>query len=129
MPDDRSDPLNEIAALRRPRLLVRAARFGLADYDRRRALKRLLPGMTAPGPRAALAALMEREAAIEANRVSGAASYLASRHVEVLIALMAEARLASGPIPVPQAFMRREDGGASGGSPDNSPDDTPEGTA
>ncbi len=27
-----------LSALRRPRLLIRAARFGIADYDRHRAL-------------------------------------------------------------------------------------------
>lgn len=87
----------DLAALERPRLLVRAARFTLDDYRRERDLPRLLPsaGLAAPGR--AVAPLLAAEAACEAARAAQAATYSAARHVELLAALMAEARLAAAP--------------------------------
>lgn len=86
-----------LARLTRPRLLVRAARFGLAEYRRERDLRRLL-GPDAPcGAPAAATALFEREAAAEAARSAGAVTYSPARHVELLVALIAEARQASAP--------------------------------
>lgn len=85
-----------LANLRRPRLLVRAARHGLQDYRRDRDLRRLIspaPGIT---PDAALAHLMDEEARVERTRRSGDASYSIARHVELLVAMMAEARLIAG---------------------------------
>lgn len=87
--------MSEIATLlenlRRPRLLLRAARHGLDDYRRERDLRRLI-GRTA-APRAALATLLAAEEALEETRRAGAASYSLTRHIELLIAVMAEARL------------------------------------
>ena len=80
-------------ALRRPRLLVRAARLGVADFNRDRDLARLVGGMRAPTPERAVQQLMEHETQIEETRRAGDAAYSVSRHVEILIALMAEARL------------------------------------
>ncbi len=80
-----------LSDLRRPRLLIRAARFGLGDYRRERDLKRLIDGPTAPDrtvPR-----LLDEEQRIEQIRRSGDASYSVGRHIDLLIALMAEARL------------------------------------
>lgn len=88
-----TDPHAMLAALRRPRLLIRAARFGLCDYNRDRDLRRLTRSETVPAPARALPALMETEAQLEEIRRAGDASYSVCRHVEVLIALMAEARL------------------------------------
>lgn len=86
--------LNElISALRRPRLLIRAARFGQRDYNRRRDLRRLLAAPVAPGPEAALRVLIAEEERLEEARREGAAAYSLMRHIEVLIAMMAEARL------------------------------------
>lgn len=80
-----------MAELRRPRLLIRAARFGLGDYRRERDLRRLI---TAPAtPQEAMSALISQEERMEATRRTGDASYSVARHVEVLIALMAELRL------------------------------------
>jgi len=86
-----------LAALRRPRLLVRTARFALDDYRRERDLPRLLPlaGITAP-PRT-VGLLLAAEAACETARTAGAATYSAARHIEILTALMAEARLGAAP--------------------------------
>lgn len=90
-----TDPIALLNALRRPRPLVQAARFALDDYVRERALPRLLhrPDPPAPGP-AVLALLLEAEAAAEARRTAGALDYAPARHVELLAAVMAEARLA-----------------------------------
>lgn len=82
-----------LATLRRPRLLVRAARFGLADYRRERDLARLMHGRAPGGAQAVLGWLIEQEERMEDTRQSGNAGYSIARHIELLIALMAEARL------------------------------------
>ncbi len=89
------DPQEILKSLRRPRLLVRAARHGLSDYRRDRFLRRLLPGEVVPQPGQALARLAEREAAMDQNRREGGATYSVARHIEILVALIEEARLAS----------------------------------
>lgn len=83
---------DSLSRLRRPRLMVQAARFGLADYRRDRDLGRILPGARATGPAAVLDRLMEIEERLDARRRAGDAGYSYARHIEVLIALMAEAR-------------------------------------
>ena len=88
-----SDLLSVVSELRRPRLLIRAARAGLAEYNRNRDLKRLMRTAEAPTPDRALSALMAEEERIEATRQAGDASYSFLRHIDVLIAMMAEARL------------------------------------
>ena len=88
------NPLSRLSTLNRPRILVRAARIGVADYNRGRSLKRLLPGEAVPSPGLAFDTLLEREAALDAVRREGGASYSAARHVELLSALIDEARLA-----------------------------------
>jgi hypothetical protein len=83
-----------LANLRRPRLLMRAARFGLGEYRRERDLRRLVK-MTG-SPQDTLPALMAVEERLEATRQSGDAAYSVARHIDVLIALLAEARLLRG---------------------------------
>lgn len=85
----------DLLALRRPRLLVQAARAGQADYRRDRVLPRLIPGPRPGGAGGTLRRLMELEQGLEDARRDGAATYPVAHHVEVLIALMAEARLVS----------------------------------
>jgi hypothetical protein len=80
-----------LANLRRPRLLIRAARFGIDDYRRDRDLRRLIDGILPT--EVALPRLAEVEEEMEDRRRAGNATYSVSRHVEVLIALMAEMRL------------------------------------
>ena len=86
-----SDCCTMLANLRRPRLLMRAARFGLGDYRRDRDLRRLV----APGgsPQETVPHLMQVEERLEATRLAGDAAYSIARHIDVLIALLAEARL------------------------------------
>lgn len=81
-----------LADLRRPQLLIRAARFGLCDYRRDRDLKRLLDGQQ-PAPDRAVPRLLNEEERLEEIRKSGDAAYSLTRHIEILIALMAEVRL------------------------------------
>jgi len=76
--------------IRRPRLLLSAARFGLHGYNRAAALPRIL-GLAAPlDDMNYLPELVQLEAELEAARTDRAADYSAGRHVEVLIALLAE---------------------------------------
>lgn len=87
-----TDVKEALAALRRPPMLVRAARFGATDYSRERDLRRLLGTHVPPAPEQAITRLLRQEARIEETRRSGAVSYSAARHVELLAAVMAEAR-------------------------------------
>lgn len=84
--------LHRFTHLKRPGLMIRAARMGVAHYRRERDLARLL-GSTGGTGTAAFAALLDAEAGTEAIRRTGDATYNITRHVELLIALLAEARL------------------------------------
>jgi hypothetical protein len=86
-----SDLRDLLATLRRPRLLMHAARFGLGDYRRERDLRRLVMGD--PSPEQTLPRLIEVERHLEDTRLSGDVSYSVARHIDVLIALLAEAQL------------------------------------
>jgi len=87
------DVLSRVTTLNRPHLLVRAARFGLDDYSRSAHLPRLLGSISLPRSGEAILRLLEIEAVLEDRRVARTADYSVARHVEVLIAIMAEARL------------------------------------
>ena len=80
-----------LANLRRPRLLIRAARFGLEDYRRDRDLSRLL--QDSDSSETILPTLLAEEARLEYSRKTGDLTYPVVRHIEVLVALMAEANL------------------------------------
>ena len=80
-----------LATLRRPRLLMRAARFGLAEYRRERDLRRYVGGTASPED--TVTSLMSVEARLEATRIAGDAAYSVARHIEVLIALLTEAQV------------------------------------
>lgn len=114
---DASTLSRQIAALRRPRLLIRAARFGVLDYRRERDLRRMLgPGALPPAERA-VPLLLEEEDRLESLRLAGDAAYGFARHIDVLIALLAEARTLpraeaapSAPIPFPSSAILRRAG-------------------
>ena len=82
-----------LKSLRRPRLLIRAARFGTSEYKRERDLKRITRTNVLPTPARALETLVEEESRVEEIRKSGDATYSVTRHIELLVAMMAEARL------------------------------------
>lgn len=88
------DPLLRFQTLRRPRLLLEAARSGVHHYARDTHLARVLRGSThientrsAP----ALQALLEIEHTLDEARRRNATGYSYFRHVEVLIAAIVEA--------------------------------------
>lgn len=87
------DALSRLSSLRRPRLLVRAARIGATTYIRDKSLHRLLGYGTLPKPSAAILKLLDIEFMLNARRLSGDAGYTMARHIDVLIALMGEANL------------------------------------
>ena len=76
---------------RRPRLLIAAARHGMQDYRRTRDLPRLIGPGTPSGE--AIARLMMIEERLECARRAGDPAWSCLRHVEVLIALLAERSL------------------------------------
>lgn len=82
-----------LAQLRRPRLLISAARFGLTGYERCHVLPRLLGGPVPPPGQAVLDILILREDRMNASRSAGETSYSVAAHVDLLTALMAEADL------------------------------------
>ncbi|MDR9483988.1 MAG: DUF6477 family protein [Sediminimonas sp.] len=88
-----NDVLAHLDTLRRPRLLIRAARIGLQEYRRDLHLRRLLSCGGTWHSGKALHALIELEETLNLQRREGAAAYSACRHVDILIAMMAEARL------------------------------------
>ena len=86
------DIMGMLSSLRRPKLLVEAARVGASEYRRERHLGRIL-GMTPLRSGPAVFSLFEIETELNDCRVSGEGGYSASRHVEVLAALIGEANL------------------------------------
>ena len=91
MSAQRTDFRALLSDLRRPQMLIRAARLGLSEYRRERDLKRLIDGETAPDR--SVPRLLTEEERLEATRQSGDAAYSVARHIEVMIALMAEVSL------------------------------------
>lgn len=88
-----TDLMSMLKTLHRPRLLIRAARFGVTDYSRKRDLQKLLRATSMPSPAQAVVKLMSEETFLEDKRTTGDASYSIARHVLILIALMGEVRL------------------------------------
>ncbi len=82
-----------ISDLDRPRLLVQAARHAAPHYDRTRQLPRLLGTYTLPRTAQAAMTLLTLEADWDDKRKTAAADYVAARHIDVLTALIVEARL------------------------------------
>lgn len=87
------DVLTRVSSLKRPHLLVRTARHGIEDYNRVVHLRRLLKTETPPGPGKAILQLIELEAIADAQRVAKRAEYSVARHIEILVAVMCEARI------------------------------------
>ena len=86
------DILSLLENMRRPRLLIRAARIGSQDYRRDAHLHRLLGPGSLPRTGPALMRLIEIEAELNERRHNSDASYSICRHVDVLCAMMGEAR-------------------------------------
>lgn len=76
--------------LKRPGLLVRAARHAAQEYERGRHLRRILRSEGLPNPFSAARKLLFLEQELDDLRKSGDAAYRVARHVEVLTALIGE---------------------------------------
>lgn len=90
---DMQDLMTMISAMRRPRMLIRAARIGAQAYRRDRHLRRLVGYGDLPRPAAALLRLHEIEADLDAQRRADDAGYSVARHLDILIAMIGEARM------------------------------------
>ena len=114
---DRGDSVPELPRLRRPKLLVAAARHGQHGYRRARDLRRLMQGAEdVPAPGKALAWLTEREAQMDEARRAGVPGWDLQTHVLLLIALLAEMRLVrEAAAPVGAAVAARAMRPAAGG--------------
>ena len=77
-------PALDLPALRRPRLLVQAARHGAAILTRR----------GAPVPRMGLDRFLAEELEMEVKRKDGEADYSPRRHVDLLVAVLLAAQAA-----------------------------------
>lgn len=88
LPD--TDPVQALSRLRRPRKLLEAARLGQSHYRRARDLRRLLRLPVTPAPRQGLILLLAEEARLNDMRLEDGADYGVARHLEVLIACLAE---------------------------------------
>ncbi|MEL6640889.1 MAG: DUF6477 family protein [Pseudomonadota bacterium] len=84
---------SQVMDLKRPKILVRAARFGLDDYMRERHLKRCLKKENLPSPGQALIALLDIEKQLNSDRATKSGGYQVAKHIDVLVAIMAEAQL------------------------------------
>ena len=87
------DVLTQITRLKRPTLLVCTARHGIEDYNRLIHLRRLLKTDNLPSPGKAVVKLMELEKILNDQRVDKRAEYSVARHIELIVALMCEARI------------------------------------
>ena len=89
-----TDLFTMLNQLRRPRLLIQAARAGSEEYRRDPHLRRLFGHGLLPKSGEALMRLMDIESELNQQRREGAGSSSLVAHVDVLIAMMGEARLA-----------------------------------
>ncbi len=82
-----------LQTLKRPKILVRAARLGLAEYNRDRELRRITKTSQNTCQQAVFDRLLAHEIHLEHARCNGDASYSIQRHIQVLTAVLAEAKL------------------------------------
>ena len=96
------DALTISHKLRRPKMLMRAAQIGVAEYKRVAHLPRLLGYGRMPKQSEAILKLIEIEKNLKALREAGESADNLLRHIDVMIAIVGEARdlRASQPKPV-----------------------------
>ncbi len=76
--------------MKRPKILLLAAKVGLKTYSRNKELKRLFKTRTVPQPPHALRMLRIREMYLEKARKKGKAAYDMKLHIQVMTALLQE---------------------------------------
>ncbi|GMG80856.1 hypothetical protein LNKW23_00680 [Paralimibaculum aggregatum] len=86
-----------IGPMARPKPLARAARSAARSYRRMRDLPGAVPGLAAAPEAEILPRLAAAEARCEIARQARAAGYRPAQHLQILAALLAEARRAAGP--------------------------------
>jgi hypothetical protein len=86
-----TDAATLTANLRRPKILLRAARLGMQDYRRDRDLKRLVHSPYKSEE--TITQLIDTEQAMEDNRKNNDLGYSFIKHIEVMIALLCEVNL------------------------------------
>ena len=87
------DIISQVMSLKRPEILVRAARFGIDDYTRDKHLKRCLKKENLPTPGQALVVLLDIEKQLNSDRATKSGGYQVTKHIDILVAIMAEAQL------------------------------------
>ena len=87
------DLFDRLSEMRRPRLLIRAARIGTPHYCRQRHLPRLLGDYSAQKPSRLIEHLIEKEQKLDLQRCNNDPGYSIAHHINVLIALIGEAHL------------------------------------
>jgi len=88
-----NDIMTLLRSLKRPRLLIQAARIGGEHYRRDVHLPRVLGHAVKPRGGRILIQLVDLEAEHDEKRRAGDPGYNIAAHVEVLSAMMGEARL------------------------------------
>ncbi len=86
-----------LAAMHRPKLLIRAARSGIRNYRRDQYVKNIAGAPNKYGAQL-LDALLTEEGRLNECRIEGDASYSIQKHIIVMTALMAEANRPLTPI-------------------------------
>ncbi len=87
------NPMTVLNNLRRPKILIQAARLGMANYNREEDLRFIMRTSATPAPNQAIETLLDREKNLETSRKDGKAEYSVHEHIRVLTAILAEARL------------------------------------
>ena len=80
-----------ISELRRPKLLIRAARAGMPEYRRNRDLKGVTGIKSTSSDAQIIDLLIEEELRLNEERTEGTAAYNIRKHIRVLTALLVEA--------------------------------------
>lgn len=84
-----------LSGLKRPKMLINAARLGMADYDRDADLRFIVKTSQTPTHETAIETLLSREGELEDIRKNAQATYSVQEHIRVLTALRAEVRFPS----------------------------------
>lgn len=87
----------QLTALKRPKILVEAARHGATLYKRKTHLRKIIGGRYCRNHEQLLDALSQHEFALDQDRRAQIETYSVRRHIEVLSALLAESQ-------APEAF-------------------------
>ena len=76
--------------IKRPKILLQAAKIGLKTYSRNRDLKRLFKVQEIPQPMQVFKRLLKNETVLEEARKKGDAAYDMKLHIQVMTALLQE---------------------------------------